>query len=488
MIKSQNISEIRVLFINPPRFNNLPVIREDRCELINRYLINPPYSLIQLAAIVKEKGIKADVIDANCQNLTYKSVSEKINEFDPAIIIFRFTPATIEFDMRTADVAREINSKIITAGICWSLKSFADKIIREYSNLDVYITGGYGTYEESCLSLIESVRENKSFNLVPGICYMENDNIFSTSPAKQDFNSDPPIPSYDLLPHLKNYYISPKHSRHCPFTIMYTSSGCPYHCNYCTTRASVYQQRSIDNIVREILYLWEKYRIRCIFFMDEIFTYYKKYTIDLCNAISDLNIKLVWYTSTRVDKVDSELLYVMKKAGCKCISYGIESGNQEILDNIQKGITIGQAVEAVKLTKKAGMDVHLSFIIGLPGETRDTVSDTIRFVKKAKPVMAQFNTAVPFPDTPLYDIAVQNGWMKEMEDYKILCHQKAPMRNKDMTREEILRARKMAYKKLYFNPSWIFSQFKNLKEFSLILSYYIKCLKMFIYHKMEYSH
>lgn len=145
-------------------------------------------------------------------------------------------------------------------------------------------------------------------------------------------------------------------------------------------------------------------------------------------------------------------------------------------------------MEAVKMTKKAGMDIHLSFIIGLPGETWNTVSETIRFVKKAKPAMAQFNTAIPFPGTPLYNIALQNGWMKEIENYKVLCHQKAPMRNSDMTSEEILRARKMAYKALYFNPSWILSQFRNLNELSLSLSYYAKCLKMYIYHKMEYSH
>ncbi len=145
-------------------------------------------------------------------------------------------------------------------------------------------------------------------------------------------------------------------------------------------------------------------------------------------------------------------------------------------------------MEAVKMTRNAGIDIHLSFIIGLPGETRDTVSDTIRFVKEAKPAMAQFNTAVPFPGTPLYDTAVQNGWMKEIEDYNDLCHQKAPMRNDNMTREEILKARKTAYRALYFNPAWVFSQFKNLKELSFGLSYYAKCLKMYIYHKMEYSH
>jgi len=479
---------MRVLFVNPPRYDGLPVIREDRCEIVNRYLLNPPYSLIQIASVLRENDERVQVIDANCENLSYSKVRERLKESKPDIVAFRFTPTTIEADMETAKITKSLYPDALTVGMCWTLKRFAEKIIRDNKDLDIYLRGEYGTYEAIFLELVEAMEEGLPLDTVRGISLRRGGDAISTEPFEADNVYDPPIPAYDLLPSLGKYHISPKHSRHSPFTIMYTSMGCPYGCIFCVMRETTWRKRSVENVMREINYLKNEHDLRCIFFMDETFTMDRESTADLCKALAEDKLDVTWYTSTRVDKVDRELLELMKKAGCRSISFGIESGSQKILDSAKKGIKVIQAMESIEMTKQAGIGVHLSFIVGLPGENWGTFEETVDFVRRASPTMAQFNVAVPYPGTPLYDSALAKGWIDEEIDYTQLQHQASIMRTEEMTTEEIERARKKAYRSLYFNPSWILSQFGNFEDMSLSIRYYLKCLGMYLLRGMRHSH
>ena len=479
---------MKVLFVNPPRYNGLPVIREDRCEIVNRYLINPPYSLIQIASVLREKGQEIQVIDANCENLYYSKVQERIRESKPDIVAFRFTPTTIEADMETAKITKSLYPDAVTIGMCWTLKRFAEKIIKDNKDLDIYLKGEYGTYETIFLELIEAIDQGLPLDTIKGTSLRRGDDVISTGSHTAGYLYEPPIPAYDLLPPLSKYHISPKHSRHSPFTIMYTSMGCPYSCIFCVMRETKWRRRSVENVMKEITYLKNEHFLKCIFFMDETFTMDRQRTGDLCKALIDNKIDLTWYTSTRVDKVDKELLEVMRKSGCRSISFGIESGNQKILDYAKKGVKVEQAMNAVKMVKEAGMGVHLSFIVGLPGENWKTFKETVDFLKKTSPTMAQFNVAVPYPGTPLYDLALSKGWIDKALDYTQLQHQVSIMRTEEMTTEEIEEARKKAYRALYFNPRWVLSQFSNFEELALTIRYYLKCLGMYLLHGMKHSH
>ena len=479
---------MRVLFVNPPRCGGLPVIREDRCEIVNRYLVSPPYSLIQIASVLRGRGHDVQVIDANCEDLTCSEVRERMAEGQPDAVAFRFTPTTIVADMETANIAKSLHPDAPTIGICWTLKRFAEQIIRDHPNLDVYARGEYGSYESIFLELVESIDHGSSLKTVSGISFRNDDVVVSTADRSDGYLTDPPIPAYDLLPPLSRYHISPKHSKHSPFTIMYTSMGCPYGCTFCVIRKTKWRARSVENVMREITHLKDEHGLRCVFFMDETFTMERQRTLELCEALMDDSVDLRWYTSTRVDKVDREMLELMRGAGCRAISFGIESGSQEILDNAKKGVTVQQSMEAIDLVKEAGMGVHLSFIVGLPGENQETLKETNRFVSEALPTMAQFNVAVPYPGTPLYDLAVSNGWIEKELDYTQLQHQVSIMRTGEMTMEEIEEARKRAYRSLYFNPRWLLSQLSNLEDISLTVRHYLKSLGMYLLHGMKHSH
>lgn len=276
---------MNILFINPPRYNGLPVIREDRCEIVNRYLYNPPYSLIQIAAFLKEKGEKVGIIDANIENLSFTHIRDRIIEFNPAIIVFRFTPETIETDMNTARIAKSCSGDIIVTGLCWTLREFSKQVLKDYPGLDIYIAGEYGTYEVTLSNIIDAINGKNDFQTIPGITFRIGNKIISTTNSVQNISLDYPFPAYDLIPSLSSYYINPRHREHSPFTIMYTSMGCPYNCTYCVVRKTKWQARSVNNVMSEIIRLKNEYNIRCILFKDETFTMDRERTIAICNEM-----------------------------------------------------------------------------------------------------------------------------------------------------------------------------------------------------------
>ena len=483
---------MKVLFVNPPRYYGLPVIREDRCEIVNRYLVNPPYSLVQIASVLREYDQEVQLIDANCEDLPYPKIREEMEKSYPDIVVFRFTPTTFEADMAIAKIAKSLNPKIMTVGLCWTLRSYAENILKDNSDLDAYLVGEYGNYEVTFLNLVRALSGKCNLSGAKGVVFRRGENIISTGPCTEEFDGELPMPAYDLLPPLSKYYISPKHSRHSPFTVMYTSKGCPCNCIFCVVRKTKWRERPVKSIMKEITYLKDEHNLKCVFFLDELFTMNRQRTVDLCRELIDKEVNLTWYCSTRVDRVDKELLELMRKAGCEAISFGIESGSQKILDYARKKVKIEQAKEATKMVKDARIKTHLSFIIGLPGENWSTFRETIGFVKETLPTMAQFNVAVPYPGTRLYELAVEKDWIKKDLDWNQLCHQTSIMRTDEMTTEELEKARKMAYKSLYFNPAWIFENgkwmLKEPNDLLLIIRYYTKSLKNYLIHGMKHAH
>jgi radical SAM superfamily enzyme YgiQ (UPF0313 family) len=203
-------------------------------------------------------------------------------------------------------------------------------------------------------------------------------------------------------------------------------------------------------------------------------------------------INLAWYCNTRVDRVDPELLELMRKAGCRGISYGVESGSQVILDNAKKSHAVEQACNAIKWAKDAGIKTYASFMVGLPGENWDTVQETLGFIKSALPNGAQFNVAVPYPGTELYEIAKTNGWIAENLNWRTLYQHSSAMGTAEMTSSELNQARKLLYRSLYFNPRWVLENvrfiLRNPGDIPLAVRYYLKSLKSYLVHGMQHEH
>jgi len=479
---------MKVLLVNPPKIDGLSVIREDRCEITERVTTLPPYSLLQMAAILRNKGHSVNLIDANGKNISVNELKLKMKSVDFDAIIFRFTPTTFKNDMVVARIAKSISQDIKTIGLCWTLKPFAEKIIEDVKELDFYIVGDYIV---SAPQLIDAINNGYNLDGVSGIVYKNGSRVLRTKTNEVEYDLDKlPIPAYDLLGNLDSYYVNTKYGR--PYTIIYSSAGCPYKCIYCTVAETKWKARSAESIIKEIRYLKKKFNLKFLTFFDETFTYNRERVVEICNRLIDEKIDVTWYCNTRSNKVDLELLKLMRKSGCKGMSLGIESGSQKILNNAKKGTTVKQNEKAITWAKKARIKTYCSFMFGLPGETWDTVQETIEFVKRTLPNGAQFNVTVPYPGTKLFEQAVEKGWVSNDIDWTKLYQHMSTMRTESLTPKDLEKARKIAYRSLYFNPKWVLMNLtwllKEPSDTPLAVKYYLKSLKNYIVYGMEHAH
>jgi len=428
------------------------------------------------------------MIDANGCDIDLDQTKAMIQHIPYDVLVFRFTPTTFDNDMMIAAISKSINPKRHTVGICWTLRTLPRQVLQEAPDLDYYVMH---EYESVTPALVQSLSSASSLSTIDGVAYRENGEIKVNRDAHPTTDWDTiPLPRFDLIPSLKPYQINTPHGK--PFVIMYTSKGCPYSCTFCTVRRTSYKKRSAESILNELRYLKKSFGVRTVSFFDETFTIDRKRTMALCEAIKQENLHIRWYCNTRVELVDRILLSKMREAGCSGIAYGIESGSQRILDDVEKGNTVEEAENAIRWTKQAGIKAYCSFIVGLPGESWETVEETLRFIVRTRPTGAQFNVAVPYPGTPMYDLAVKKGWVGPSLDWRQLRQDTASMQTDSLTLSDLEEARRMAYRALYFNPRWILNNIfwvlRHPEDFYLGVRYFMKAMNNYVVHGMRHAH
>ncbi|MEA1958957.1 MAG: radical SAM protein [Chloroflexota bacterium] len=463
------------------------MIREERCEITERYSVLPPYSLLQIGALLREQGHDVSLIDANGDNLDYHRLSAKLESPQYDALVFRFTPTTFDHDMKTAVLSKKLHPHAVTIGICWTLHSLPEQVIAGVPELDVYVRHEYETVTPQ---LIDALDGNTSLADVTGIAYRTGERIAVTEDAApvDDYDSLP-IPAYDLLACFDNYFINTPAGK--PFTIMYTSKGCPYGCTFCTVARTKWKKRNAAGILEELRYLRENYGIKTVSFFDETFTIDRRRVLDIARGISYNDLEVKWYCNTRVELVDKGLLATMYRGGCRGVSFGVESGSQSVLDKAEKGSTIEQAEHAILWAKKAGIKVYCSFIMGLPCETWDTVRETIDFVRRTLPTGAQFNVATPYPGTKLFE-SVYGAKAESSADWRSLYQYQAVAGTDALSPEDLDRVRMMAYRSLYFNPRWWLQNIRHVvrhpEDFEMAAKYVIKIVDNYLIHRMRHGH
>ncbi|MDY6917298.1 MAG: radical SAM protein [Chloroflexota bacterium] len=476
---------MEVILVNPPRYHGIPVIREERCEITERYSVLPPYSLLQIASLLRQEGHVVHLVDANGDSIGYEELSLQLERLSYQALIFRFTPTTFDWDMETAKLSKALHPEATTVGICWTLRTLPAEVLGEAPELDIYLRH---EYEVVAVGLVNALSKGAELASTPGIAYREGDSVRVTHDAEpMPCYESLPIPAYDLLSDLNRYYINTPAGR--PFTIMYTSRGCPFGCIFCTVARTKWKNRGAPSILRELGYLKENYGVKTVSFFDESFTVDRQRVIELSNGMAEARLDIRWYCNTRVELVDEELLRVMYRGGCRGISFGVESGSQCILDNAHKGSTVEQAENAVRWAKRVGIKVYCSFIFGLPGETRDTMKETLGFIRRVLPTGAQFNVAVPYPGTRLHEMV--NG-RQTSKDWRSLYQDLSVMGTDALSPKDLNRARLVAYRSLYSNPRWwaqnIWHVVKHPEDFEMASKYVLKIADNYLLHRMRHAH
>ncbi len=478
---------MKVALVNPPRFEGVSVVREERCEVPERYSVLEPYSLLQLASLLQEAGHQAELLDANGSDLDHGDVEAWLRRSAYDAMVFRFTPTTFDHDMEVAATSKAVNPDARTVGICWTLRTLPTEVLAEAPDLDIYLRH---EYENVGSVLFNAMEDDQPLDLVPGLALRDNGSVHVTPDAPPIADYDTlPMPAYDLLPSLDPYFISAAAAK--PFTIMYTSKGCPYSCNFCTVARTRWKARSAESVLEELRYLSEEYGIRTVSFFDETFTMNRKRVEALCEGIRREGLDIRWYCNTRVHLVSPELLQTMRSAGCSGISYGVESGNQTLLDSMTKQATVGQAEDAVRWSKQVGIKTYCAYILGLPGETWETAMDTIEFATRTLPNGAQFNVAVPYPGTELYDNLRAQGLLQDV-DWRNMYQDSSLVGTEELTPEDLNRLRKIAYTRLYFNPRWWWQNARfalaSRDDFELATRYAMRILNNYFVHGMHNTH
>ena len=418
----------------------------------------PPEGLCLLAAIVREQGYEPNIIDAAALLLNNKEVIEILKKQQPDFIGITSTTVNIYSTSKLADIIKEEfpNVPIILGGAHITIEP--QSTMKEFKSIDI---GVIGEAEITIIELLETLTAKKSLKTVKGIIYREDNKIIQNLPNKiiEDLDSLP-IPAWELLPEIKKHYKqSVARAERKPSMSIMTSRGCPGKCIFCVQNQKL-RGYSAERLIFIVKYLIEKYKIKSLEINDDNFVVFKERLIQFCNKIIDEKIDITWSCMSRVNHVDEEILELMKKAGCRRIAYGIESGSQEILNFEKKGITIEQIKRAVNLTHKAGIKVTGYFILGHPLETKETINQTINLALELPFDDYLPSFMIPYPGSELYNIAEQYGTFKK--DWKNMYQWNINFVPKGFTEKELEEYFKTSLRRFYFRPRIIWNYTQKL--------------------------
>jgi radical SAM superfamily enzyme YgiQ (UPF0313 family) len=448
--------------LNPTLQAQEKFIREGRCmQKASSWAATwPPISLAMLAAIAKRRG-SAHVVDGNVEELTLDDVLRDIKEHQAELVLINTGFPSIDGDMAVAKAIKEALPQIKVAAFGVYFTMLEKQGMENYPFLDFAFVGEPEDTLDELLVALEAGTQD--LTAIRGLAWHSSAGIVLNAPR-------PLIDDLDRLPmpdrsFLKNdRYRLPHNNR--VFTLVPTGRGCPYPCVYCIVNAYYgrkARKRSIDSIICEIRECVNQYGIEEFLFWEEVFTLDKDYVLAVCQAIEEAGLKIQWAATTRVTSVQEDVLRAMKRAGCYLLGLGVESGSQTILDNAKKRQTTEDVRRAVACCKKVGIQTMGHFIFGLPGESKETAEQTIRFMLDLDLDYMQCYCAVPYPKTELGELAKAKGWVRADRWSQYDFGGDSIMNTDQLTCEEVTLFRKKAFRRFYFRPLYVFRQmFRHL--------------------------
>ena len=454
---------MRICLINPPQ-----------TSLTSKNELPPvffPMGIAYIAAVLKMRKEDVTVIDAHAEGfdnvkingnkyysgLGYDEIESRIKAIDPHIvglsIQFSFNERSA---LNLARFIKKMNPQIILIlGGPHPTVRF-DELL---SNEDIdYIIIGEG--EETIVDLIDALKYKKNVEEVKGIAFKKNNKIIRTGLRKNVANLDLiPFPAWELLP-MENYFRAHKLKRSpiryimdSRYVSVITSRGCPYSCNFCSIHSTMgrkFRPRNPGMVITEIEYLKKKYGIKHVNFEDDNISLDLNRFKQICKLIIDHKLNITWSTPNgiRADKLDEDAVRLMKQSGCKRVFVAPESGVQRVLEEIiHKKMDLSKIEDAIRMFKKYKITVDASFVIGLPGETKDDIENTIRYAIKLKNLGVKysgFNIATPLYGTDLYKEVISKGYLKKNVSSDLFSTNEAVIETPEYTADEILNYREMA--------------------------------------------
>ena len=431
---------MKVLLVNPP-YNS------SKYKFIG--LVAPPLGIAYIAAMLEKNGVTVKILDAPALELDHESVKNEIAEYSPDVIAITSVTPTIASALKTAKISKEACPDAVTVMGGYH-PTFTYPEILKNDFVDIVVCG---EGELTMVDLVDAIENNRDLRNVKGIAVKD----FKTEPREiiEDLDSIP-FPARHLLP-MDEYKIL--NMKLTTGTII-SGRGCPYKCSFCASSAMHGQKlrlRSAKSVVDEMEHLVKDHDIEMVAFMDDTFTINKKRVYEICEAIKERGLDNYWGCTARVDTISEDLLKAMKDAGCITMFLGVESADQQVLNLVNKKTNIEKIKKTFALTKKYGMRTIASVVLGMPGDTKNSIKNTIKFVKLLEPSYAVFSLATPYPGTDFYVKAASENLIK-INDWSKYTLLSPVLETVDCSLEELKKLQKKAFKEFYLRPSYIIRQ------------------------------
>lgn len=407
----------------------------------------PALGLGYLASVAREAGFGVEILDCNAQDIDHDTLVSYLKRKKPEIVGITATTPSVMDGYRVASAAKELGSTVLMGGVHPS--SLPVDTLNECPAIDVVVIGeGELTFRE----LLDRYDAGAPLDDVRGIAYREGGGVRLTEPRGFVKDIDElPMPAYDLMP-IASYR---KKER---FGVIMTSRGCPFGCTFCSSSVQFgrrWRGHSPERVLDELKILHDEHGVREVEVLDDTFTLNKKRAQEICALLSS-EMDISWACSSRVDTIDKRTLASMRRAGVHTVFYGIESGSDESLKKIGKGITTAKAVAAVRATHTEGISPLGSFMIGFPFEHVEDIKKTLEFSRHVGVEYAQFSIATPYPGSSLWAQAVSDG-MLLTRNWRRYTALEPVMRLVHVELAELKRWLYRAWAGFYLRPSYILS-------------------------------
>jgi len=433
---------------------------------------DPPINLITLASWIRDKGFSVRIIDFNETGTQTENYTIKLKQAgSPRYIgISIYTAQAYSCYAFTKKCKQLFPNTVILAG--GPHATFAYQEVLENSDVDIVVRG------EGEVSL-QMILEGKELSDIDGIAYKNDQGLLIVNSPRQVFPdiNELPIPAYDLL-RLEKYRPTLGSFKTLPSIILTTSRGCPGNCIFCTkTLGKSHRQKNAQKIFEEIKYIVENFRIFDFAFHDDTFTANKSILKEFCHLVIESKVKISWLCYSRIDLVDNEILSIMHDAGCHQIMYGVESFDKNILIALNKKINADIVSNVCELTHLHNITCKLTFIVGNPGDTKETLAYTLKNLLKIYADLIVVNIATPFPGTALFETELKKGnipvinWANHTGAKPILI-------NQNLSNEDIIKFYKSFYLRFYFRPVQFIRIFKRIRCYGGIKSVFLAGLSL----------
>jgi len=359
---------------------------------------------------------------------------------------------------------------------------FHRQLLEQHPEVDAIIRG---EFEITVRELGLALKQGLPLSGVAGITYREGSEVRVNPERPFDADLDRwPYPAREVIP-IEKYQTAQYQGKR--GTFMLSSRGCPYRCTFCLWPGTMvgrdFRSRDPEAVVNEMEHLVQHYGVDDIYFDDDTMTIDRERLLRICRLIQERDLKVHWISMGRVDTVDEELLTEMRKAGCDNLYLGVESGSEEMLKRLKKGIGLDQVEKAFQMARKAGIKTQAFFMLGGPGETHETLKETIDFAVRLDPDNAQFAAAVPYPGTEMYEESLRKGYLRAQtwEDY---AARDIVLETETLSRLDLEKARLEAYRRFYLRPRFILRTLTRLtsaREFRRVWRGSVSILSRLIY-------